>query len=77
MNLELSSLQRNDAYTVCDLPKGRKAVSSRWVFSIKGDGRYKSRVVAKGFTQIEGVDYQETFSPTLKMSTFRMLLSQR
>jgi len=76
MNLELSSLKRNDAYTVCDLPKGRKAVSSRWVFSIKGDGRYKSRVVAKGFTQIEGVDYQETFSPTLKMSTFRMLLSQ-
>ena len=63
MNLELSSLKQTDAYTVCDLPKGRKAVSSRWVFSIKGDGRYKSRVVAKGFTQIEGVDYKKLFRP--------------
>ena len=45
-------------------------------FLYQGDGRYKARIVAKGFTQIEGVDYQQTFSPTLKMSTFHMLLSK-
>lgn len=76
MDSELMSLRKNRTFQVCNLPPGRKTVASRWVYDIKGDGRFKSRVVAKGFTQVEGIDYQETFSPTLKMSTFRLLLSQ-
>jgi len=76
MNEELASLSNNDTFTVCKLPKGRKAVSAKWVYTIKSDGRYKARLVARGFAQVPGVDYEDTFSPTLRMSTFRMLLSQ-
>ena len=76
MNEELESLSSNDTFTICKLPKGRKAVSSTWVYTIKSDGRYKDRLVVWGFTQVLGVDYEDTFSPMLRMSTFRMLLSQ-
>ncbi len=52
-------------------PKGRKPISCKWVFKIKHrvDGeveRYKARLVARGFTQIFGVDYNETFAPVAK-----------
>ena len=51
------------------MPKGRKVVGSRWVHTYKGDGhgtclKTKSKVVAKGFTQVQDVDYHETTSPT-------------
>ena len=76
MEAEMASLSSNNTFTVCKLPKGRKAVSAKWVYTIKSDGRYTARLVARGFTQVPGVDYEDTFSPTLRMSTFRMLLSQ-
>ena len=51
------------------MPKGRNVVGSRWVHTYKGDGhgnclKTKSRVIAKGFTQVQDVDYHETTSPT-------------
>jgi hypothetical protein len=63
-----------------DLPKGRKAVGSKWVFKKKKnqEGRileYKARLVAQGFSQKYGTDYDEVFAPVTRSSTFRMLLS--
>jgi hypothetical protein len=67
-------------YEVVPRPKGRKVVGSKWVFRIKRgpDGeiqKYKARVVAQGFTQIEGVDYDETFAPVAKFASLRAILA--
>jgi len=52
-----------------DLPKGRKAVKNYWVFNIKPDSHYRSRLVAKGFSQVEGIDFDELFSPVVCYET--------
>ena len=62
------------------LPRGRKAISSKWVFKVKetAEGlieRYKARLVAKGFLQKYGVDFEETFAPVAKFTSIRIILS--
>jgi hypothetical protein len=52
-----------------DLPEGRKAIKNRWVFNVKSDGWKRARLVAKGFSQIEGIDFDELFSPVVKYKT--------
>ena len=77
---ELEAFVQANVYDPVDRPHGRKVVSCKWVFAIKRgpDGeivKYKARLVARGFTQVEGVDYDETFAPTSKFSSIRSLLA--
>ena len=71
---EIDALAKNGTWTLVDLPTGRKAVKSKWVFKRKADGRFRARLVAKGFTQIHGIDYDETFSPVARFESLRLLL---
>ncbi|GKA14853.1 putative RNA-directed DNA polymerase, partial [Tanacetum coccineum] len=80
MNLEMSALLENDTWELVELPFGRKALNSKWVWKLKFKSsgeikRYKARLVAMGCAQKERVDYEETFSPVVKMVTVRCLIN--
>jgi hypothetical protein len=72
---EIDALAKNGTWVLVDLPPGRKTVKSKWVFKHKADGRFRARLVAKGFTQIQGIDYDETFSPVARFESLRLLLA--
>ncbi|KAL0292473.1 UNVERIFIED_CONTAM: Retrovirus-related Pol polyprotein from transposon TNT 1-94 [Sesamum calycinum] len=79
MTKELKALEQNHTWTLKSLPSGKKAMESKWVYKIKHnfDGsieRYDARLVAKGYTQVEGLDYTKTFAPVAKLITDRTLL---
>ena len=80
MDEEYCSLIVNDSWDLVPLPKGRKLVICKWVYRTKyaSDGsveRLKAMLVAKGFSQVEGIDYNETFAPVAKMNSIRLVLS--
>ncbi|CAI7770042.1 unnamed protein product [Closterium sp. NIES-53] len=80
MESELKSIEENGTWELVDLPEGRNAITSKWLFKIKSDAngnieRYKSRLVAKGYQQKEKVDYKELFAPVVKPTTLRTLLA--
>jgi Reverse transcriptase (RNA-dependent DNA polymerase) len=58
--------QRN-VFKLTSLPKGRKTIGCRWVFDVKLDGHKKARLVAQGFSQVEGIDFNELFSPVVHL----------
>jgi len=72
---KLKLLKDRDIYEIVNLPKGRKAVKNCWVFNIKSDGHYQSRLVAKGFSQVEGIDFDKLFSSVVHYETTRLLLT--
>jgi hypothetical protein len=71
---EIDALNKNKTWELVDLPTGCKAVKSKWVFKHKADGHYCAHLVAKGFTQIPSLDYDETFSPVTCFKSLRPLL---
>jgi len=80
MKEELDALHKNHTWDLVDLPQGNSVVGCKWVYKIKtcSDGtvdRYKARLVASGFTQEYGVDYEETFAPVARLSSVRALLA--
>ena len=79
MELEMKSLSDNEVWELIELPKGRKTVGSKWVYKIKVDGDgyiecFKARLVAQGFTRTKGADYDETFSPVVRMESLRTVV---
>ena len=80
MDSEMSSLVENGVYELVDRPKGKKVVKSKWVFRVKTDEKgevekFKARVVAKGYSQVEGQDYDQIFSPTVRFESVRQLVA--
>jgi len=72
---EMDALAKNATWELVDLLPGRKAVKSKWVFKLKSDGCYHACLVAKGFMQIPGIDFDETFSPVARFELLRLLLA--
>nr|KYP53741.1 Retrovirus-related Pol polyprotein from transposon TNT 1-94 [Cajanus cajan] len=77
---KVQALVKNGTWEITTLPKGKKSIGCKWIFSIKYDvdgsiNPYKARLVAKGFTQSYGVDYEETFALVAKLSSIRVILS--
>jgi hypothetical protein len=80
MDEEMVSLDKNEYWDLVELPTGRNPIGSKWVFKKKLNAKdkvekYKSRLVAKGYSQVEGIDFGEIFSPVAKLTSIIFLLS--
>ena len=61
---------------MCKFPVGKKALQNKWVYRLKeGKNRFKGRLVVKGFAQKKGIDFDEIFSPIVKMTFIHTILS--
>ena len=74
MQSEMDSLHKNNTWDLVPLPSGKKVLPCKWVYKMKitpndGKPKYKAQLVAKGFKQQQGVDFDEIFSPIVKMTT--------
>ena len=71
---------KNDVWEVVPKPEGKSVVSSKWIYKIKHIAnesieKYKARFVAHGFSQKEGIDYEETFSPIVRYTSIRTIMA--
>nr|KYP48205.1 hypothetical protein KK1_030088 [Cajanus cajan] len=80
MDTKYEALLKNKTWSLTKLPPGCNLIGCKWVYKVKtnADGslnRHKARLVAKGFHQRDGFDFHETFSPVVKPTTIRVMLS--
>lgn len=80
MEVEMASIRKNKTWDLRKLPPNRRSIGSRWVFAVKHnkDGtvdKFKARLVARGFSQRFGIDYNQTFSPTVRPESLRLLFA--
>lgn len=80
MNEEYESLIENKTWTLVERTPDLKVIDNRWVFKLKRNAkgeidRYKARLVARGFSQEYGIDYEETFSPVARFTSIRCILA--
>lgn len=79
MQDEMNSLHKNNTFELVKLPNDKRALKNKWVFELKTEEhtsrlRYKARLVVKGFSQKRGIDFDEIFSPVVKMGSIRVVL---
>lgn len=77
---EMSALEKNKTWELIELPSAKEAAGCKWVYTVKHNPegkveRFKACLVAKGYSQTYGIDYEETFAPVAKMNTIRTLIS--
>ncbi|KAI3729851.1 hypothetical protein L6452_18522 [Arctium lappa] len=80
MQEELLQFKLQDVWDLVDLPKGHRAIGTKWIFRNKRDERgivirNKARLVAQGYTQEEGIDYEEVFAPVARIEAIRLFLA--
>ena len=77
---EYQSIMKNDVWDVVLRPKGKSIITSKWIYKIKHaiDGslkKYKARFVARGFSQKEGIDYEEIFTLVVRYTSIRAIMA--
>ncbi|CAL1403469.1 unnamed protein product [Linum trigynum] len=78
MQEEMKSLQENHTYDLVKLPKGKRSLKNKWVYKLKtgetsSNPRFRARLVVMGFNQKKGDDFEEIFSPVVKMFSIRVV----
>ena len=77
---EYDSIMRNEVWEVVPRPEGKSVVTSKWLFKVKNvaDGsieKHKARFVVRGFSQVEGIDYDETFAPVARHTSIHTIMA--
>jgi hypothetical protein len=80
MNVEIESIQKNETWSLTELPAGTKKIGVKWIYKTKLNesgkvDKLKARLVAKGYDQQHGVDYTEVFAPVVRIDTIRMIIA--
>ena len=80
MDEEIECIEKNQTWELVDVPKDKDVISVKWIYKRKQDvdgnvQKNKARMVARGFTQQPGIDFNETFAPVARMDTVRTVLA--
>jgi hypothetical protein len=80
MKAEMDAVEKNNTWERANLPRGHRAITLKWVFKLKRDEvsaiiKHKTRLVARGFLQREGIDFDDAFAPVARMESVRLLLA--
>jgi hypothetical protein len=80
MQSKMDAVEKNCTWELADLPRGHSAITLKWVFKLKRDEasaiiKHKARLVARGFVQREGVNFDNTFAPVVRIESVRLLFA--